>query len=364
MSGKQNKFRVMLSEVFQANGLLITIFACVAIVFGGFTLIEAPERWWVAVALVAAVFTAIFLLITAAIVIKVLLSLAVLLFTAAFAFQGGATLDPNSSGAFIWLFGTFMVYFGCLAISYLIPSGQSRWSILILTEFTYFVGVFILTMLELSLSWTAAAGIVTAFVFYGVIYRFGSRSRTAEADMPTNVISDTLDYSIPRAAELSGFKSRALTKGDKKAFIVWGERAYLIYPVKLDQSLGVIGRKRLQLSYRGKNVNPWLRYLNFVLLPNRKARGADIMLVLADTSNANGGEVKTIGVSVPDSKAVVPVGIIPGKLLLSRDEPALTKALSQLDSAFSDFTDDLSEKQKQALEDFGDPKETIEDEAK
>jgi Ca2+/Na+ antiporter len=364
MSSKQSKLRVMLSEVFQANGLLITIFTCVAIVFGGFTLIESPERWWVAVVLVGAVFAAIFLLINATIVIKVLLSLAVLLLTAAFAFQGGATLDPNDSGAFIWLFGTFVVYFGSLAISYLISSGQSRWSILILTEFAYFVGVFVLTMLGLSLTWTAAAGILTAFVFFGLVYRFGSRSRTAEDDMPQNVVSEVLDYSLPRAAAFAGLKTRRLADGDKKAFIVWSDRAYLIYPVKLEQALGSIGRKKVQLSYKGKSVNPWLRHLNFTLIPHRKSRGADIMLVLADTSNANGTEAKTIGVSVPDSKAVVPVGIIPGKLLLSRDEPALKKALMQLEPNFADFTDALSEKQKQALEDFGDAKDIVEDEAK
>lgn len=364
MSIKQSKFRVMLSEVFQANGLLITIFACVAIVFGGFTLIESPERWWIAVLLVAGVFASIFLLINAAIVIKVILSLVALTLSAAFAFQTGATLEPSTSGAFVWLFGTVIVYFGSLAISYLVPSGQSRWSILILTQFGYFVGVFVLAMAGLSLAWTAAAGIVTAFVFYGVVYRFGSRSRTAETNMPQNVISDTLDYSIPKAAEFAGLKSRPFAKSDKKAFIVWGDRAYLIYPVKLDQALGMIGRKHIQLSYLSKSVNPWLRYLNFTLIPRRKARGADILLVLADTSNANGGEAKTIGVSIPDSKAVVPVGIIPGKLLLSRDEPALRKALSQLDPAFADFADDLSEKQKQALEDFGDAKDDVEDSAK
>lgn len=367
MSTKESKFRVMLSEVFQANGLLITIFVCVAVVLGGFTLVEAPDKWWIAVLLAFGVFAGIFLLVNVAIVIKIAISLGVLMLTGAFAFQGGVTLDPSSSGAFIWMFGTLVVYFGSLAISYLIPSGQSRWSILILIEFGYFVGVFALTMLGLSLSWTAVAGILTAFVCYAVLFRFGARSRTAEANMPQNVISDTLDYSIPKAADFMGMQTRSLINGDKKAYLVWDERAYLIYPVKLEQGLGAIGRKTVQLSYKGKNINPWLRHLNFTLIPNRKARGADILLVLADTSNANGTEPKTIGVSIPDSKAVVPVGIIPGRLLLSRDDPALKKALSLLDTSFGDFTDDLTVKQIQALNDFGQTKnnaDKVEDEAK
>ena len=353
MVNNPSKFKVMVSEVLQANGLLITIFICVAIVLSGFTLITAPQRWWIVVLLVLAVFVGVFFLINAAVVIKIAISLVILAFTIAFSFQTGATLEPSTSGAFIWLFGTIVVYFGCLAISYLIPSGQSRWSVLILIELIYFIGVFALTASSLSLVWTAAAGILTAFVLYALMFRFGARSRTAESNMPQNVVSDTLDYSVEKAAAYVGLETRTLTKDGKKFYLVWAERAYLIYPIELNQAFGMIGKKNLQLSYGQKSVNPWLRYLNFALLPNRKARGADILLVLADTSNANGQEPRTIGVVIPDSKAVIPVGVMPSKLLLSRDEPALKKALSKLESSFEEFVDPLTEKQKKALNDFG-----------
>lgn len=353
MAQRQNKLKVLISEVLQANGLLITIFLCIAIVLGGYTLIESPQHWWIALLLVAGVFAGVFLLINAAIVIKVAISLIVLAFTAAFSFQLGATIEPSTSGAFVWLFGTFVVYFGCLAISYLIPSGQSRWTVLILIELGYFAGVLALSAFSLALTWTAAAGILTAFVFYVLLFRFGSRSRTAESNMPQNFIDERLDSGIQKAATYAGLHSRPLTKGDKKFYIVWGERAYLIYPAKLEQAFGVIGRRKLQLSYKRKSVNPWLRYLNFFLLPTRKARGADILLVIADTSDGNGKEIKTIGVSIPDSKAVVPVGIIPSRLLLSNDEVAFKHAFAELDSSFEDFVDVLTEKQQRALEDFG-----------
>lgn len=364
MANTQSRFRVMLSETFQANGLLITVFACVAIVLGGFTLIEAPERWWLVLLLVFCFFLAIFLLINAAVVIKMVISLVVMLLSAAFAFQAGATLEPSTSGAFVWLFATFVVYFGSLAISYLIPSGQSRWSILILTTAFYYVAVFSVSAAGLSLSLTAGAAALTAFAFYGLVFRFGSRSRTAEESMPVNETSAVLDYSIPSASTLVGLQSRKLVKGDKNFFVVWGDRAYIIYPVKLEQAFGVTGKKHIQLSYKGKGINPWLRYLSFTLNLSRKGRGADMLLVLADTTNANGAVAKVIGVSLPDSKAVVPVGIMPSKLLMSRDEPALKKALAGLESSFDDFADRLSEKQKHALSDFGDAENNVEAEAK
>lgn len=364
MSNTHGKLRSLMSEVFQTNGLLITIFACVAIVISGFTLIEAPERWWIVLLLVAGVFIGVFVLINAAIVIKVLASLAVLVFTTAFSFQLGATIDPNGSGAFIWLFSTLIVYFGSLAVSYTVPSGQSRWSVLILTEFAYFVSVVLIAGAGLSLSWTAGAAAVTAIVFYFVVYRFGARSRTVSDSMPQHIHNEAIEYSVQKAAELAGLQARPVNHFDDEMHLVWGDRAYLLYPVKLEQAFGTIGRKNVQLSYKGKSINPWLRSLNFTHIPRRKARGADMLLVLVDLDNRNGAEIKTIGVTVPDSKAVVPVGMMPGKLLSSTDEPALKKALQRLDSSFMEHVDDLTPKQKKALEDFGNYEVKEEDAAK
>lgn len=364
MSNTHGKLRSLMSEVFQTNGLLITIFTCAAIVLSGFTLIEAPERWWIVLLLVAGVFIGVFLLINAAIVIKVLASLAVLVFTTAFSFQIGATIDPNGSGAFIWLFCTLIVYFGSLSVSYLVASGQSRWSVLILTEFAYFVSVLLIAGAGLSLAWTAGAAAVTAIVFYFVVYRFGARSRTVAEAMPQHVRSEALESGVQKAAKLAGLQARPVTHLDDEMHLVWSDRAYLLYPVKLDQALGIIGKKRVELSYKGKSINPWLRSLNFTHIPRRKARGADMLLVLVDVDNRNGAEAKTIGVSIPDSKAQVPVGIMPGKLLSSTDEPALKKALQRLDSSFMEFVDDLTPKQKQALEDFGNYEVKEEDAAK
>lgn len=356
MAERRGKLAGTLSSVFQANGMLITIAICATVILGGITLIESPANWWIPLALVAAVTILVFLLINARIVVKSSISVLILLLSAGFGFQLGATMDPNGSGAFIWLFGAFVAYFGSLAVSYLIPSGQSRWSVLIFVEILYFFAVAVLGLSGLLVSAVAAATALTSIAVFFLVFRFGARSRTASEAMPKHHYSDDFEEGVRRAAEYSNLNIRPSEYAEERSFLVWDDRSYLLYPVELEQAFGVIGRRHSQLSYKGKSINPWLRSLAFSYPPRRKARGADILLILVDVNNKNGSDFKTIGVTVPDSKAVVPVGIMPGKLLRSDDEPALRKALSKLDSHFKDHVDDLTPKQKQALNDFGDAK--------
>ena len=128
----------------------------------------------------------------------------------------------------------------------------------------------------------------------------------------------------------------------------------MLYPIRMEQAFGVMGRRHQQLSYKEHPINSWLRSLSFMKNPYFKSRGAETLLVLVDMDNANGKETKTIGVSVADSKRVVPVGIMPGKLLKSEDEKALQKALASLDENFESFVTDLTPKQQTALSNFGD----------
>lgn len=358
MAKTHSKLAVRMSNIFQANGLLITIAAVAVIVFGGVTLINNPDRWWIVTLLVLGLFVGIFLLFNAAVVLKVSMSVLFTVIYGAFAFQIGLTLEPNTSGGFIWLFSTLAVFFGSIAISYLIPSGQSRWSILILIQTIYFVGVFLLTGLSLSLSLVAGAGALTAIILYFIIFRFGFKSNFSDETMPDYYTDELLEYTVPLAAAHSNFDTRIIKKDDRTSYLVWEERAYLLLPVIIEQAFGVTGKRKPQLSYKGKPINSWLRYLVFKNIPQRKARGADIMLVLADVRNSNGTDPKVIGVTIPDTKAVIPVGVIPAKLLLSKDEPALKKALARLDTHFQEYADDLTEKQKASLEDFGDFTET------
>lgn len=356
MSKEHSKFAVRLNHAFQANGFLLTIAAVAIIIFGGVTLIVNPERWWVPALAVAGLFAAIFLLINAAAVVKSIFALFFTLVASAFAFQIALSVEPGTSGAFVWMFITVAVAFGSLAISYLIPSGQSRWSVLVIVQIIFFLGTAFAIESGLTVTLASVAMGATSLVVYFLIYRFGRRSGFNPDRVPQIYVNKQLDGDLTIAAAYSNMDTYPIVSEDETKYLVWDDRAYLIIPVKLEEPFAVGGGKRKQLTYMGKPINPWLRYILFTQVPYRKAAGADIMLVLADMTGKNGNKPKVIGVSTPDSKAVVPVGVFPLKTLPNPDENYLKKAFRSFEGAFSLYADPLTKKQIAALESFGKPR--------
>jgi len=357
MAVRSNEFVDSLVETLKANGRLLTIFAVSAIIIGGITLVEYPENWWISLAAVVGFFLVIFVFINARVLIKSIVATALTLVLAGVAFNLGAASEPYGPGAFVWLFGHFIVYFLSLALSYFLPSGQSRWTSIGLAVTLYFGLTWALAAELGTLVAPAAVSILIAVGFFVLIYLYGGQTRFSPKKMPEPFSSDNLTKNIEKSAEFSGFEVRPIVTKEDTSFLVWGERAYVLYPVKLEQALGIIGKKKsVRLSYKGKSINEWLRYLSFTKNPHFKARGAETMLVLLDMNNTNGKDFKVIGVSMPDTKAITPVGIMPGKLLLANEDAALKKALAHFDSFYQGYVTDLNEKQKVALTRFGAPK--------
>lgn len=353
MAKRENEFILNLKETLKANGRLLTIFGVAAIVIGGVTLVQYPQNWWIALLAVTGFFAALFLFINARAVIKMAVTVLLTLVLAGISFNLGSLVDPLGVGAFIWLFGHIIVFFLTLSVSYFLPSGQSRWTTISLTEIIYFSGTWLLIALTETVTAPAAVDILIAVGVFVLIYTFGSKSRFAAKRMPKTFDEPGLQDRMVKAADYADLKIHKLEAKEDSSYLVWNERAYILHPVVMEQAFGFVGKRKPKLSYQGKSINAWLRYLSFTKNPYFKSRGAETMLVLIDVNNANGKEPKTIGVTLPDSKALVPVGIIAGKLLKSDDEKALQKALLNLDVQFQEFVKDLTPKQKDALDKFG-----------
>ena len=353
MSKQTSSLKQQLIDTVQTNGTLVTAFAALAIFIGGIAIIENPANWWIALLSIAGAFIGVFVLINAVAVIKFAITTLVLIMTSAFAFQSGVLIDSSGPGAFFWMGGTWLLFFASLSVSYFIPSSSSRWNLLTFILIAYFVMVFTLSA-GLSLSAVALASIPTLTLVYALLYRFGVKSIVKEQAMPQNFKDSKLAEAVASAAAYQELEARPHNAKHKETFIVWSDKAYLLYPVSMEQAFGMGGtKKRQQLFYKGKPINNWLRSIAFSLAPTQKARGASIMLVLLDMKNANGKDPKVLGVTMPDSKAVVPVGVFPGKLLTTLDEAALKAALSGFEEAFSEFNDPLKPKQITALSEFG-----------
>lgn len=353
MAKRENEFILNLKETLKANGRLLTIFGVAAIVISGITLVEYPQNWWIALLSVTGFFLALFLFINARAVIKMAITVLLTLVLAGIAFNLAALADPLGVGAFIWLFGHLIVFFLTLSLSYFLPSGQSRWTTIAVTEVIYFSGTWLLIALSQAVTASAAVAILISIGIFVLLYTFGSKSRFTGKKMPKTFDEPGLGDRIAKAAEYADLKVHKLESKEDSSYLVWNERAYILHPVAMEQAFGFVGKRKPKLSYQGKSINAWLRYLSFTKNPYFKSRGAETMLILVDVNNANGKESKTIGVTLPDSKALVPVGIIAGKLLKSDDEKALRKALLNLDVQFQEFVKDLTPKQKDALDKFG-----------
>lgn len=343
-------------DITKSSGKLLTAFAVVAILVGGMTLVENPSYWWVSLLIVAGFFLLIFVMVNARVFVKIVLSTVLMLVLAGVSFYATSFLDSESSGSLIFLSGFFAVFFLGLAISYFMPSGQSRWTALAWTEIFYFLltwtGILLLNLILLP----ALIFVPVSLGIFVLFYLFGPGSHYPVEKMPKNFREEALTKRIEKAATAAGMEVRSFEDKEESSYLLWGQRAYMLYPILMDQAFGIIGRHKTQLSYGGKPINSWLRHLSFVKNPFYKAKKADILLVLLDYNNSNGSQVKVIGVSMPDTKNVVPVAVFPAKLLKSSEPKALSKVFAQLDKNLENYVDDLNDKQKEALAKFANHK--------
>lgn len=364
MAKKNTGFLFTLRETLVNNGRVLTPLAAIAIIVGGIALVESPEKWWITLIAFASFFVIVFFFINARALVKSILAIGVTILLAGFAFTIGSAVEPLGSGAFVWFFGHLLVFSAALSVSYFIPSGQSRWTTIGLSVLLYFFLTWGLAILMNALLLPALLSILVSLGAFMLMYTFGSKSRFNEKKMPKAYESESLESNLSMAAEAAGLEFRAVRKKKEVSYVLWGERGYVLYPVDLQSGFHLTGkRNNVRLAYNDKDINPWLRQLSFTKIPYFKSRGADLMLVLLDVNGRNGSTGKTIGVTLPDSKAVTPVGVFPAKALKSKNEAEVKTALLKFDNTYKEYVDQLTEKQLESLSDFGasdDKKEEVE----
>lgn len=350
-------------DTLKQNGGMFTIFAVILICISGITLVENPSNWWVTVASLFAFFVTIFLYMNARVFIKVgIASVATILFSS-FAFKIGSYADPNGTGGLVWMCAVLFLFFVCLAFSYLVSSGRSRWGSLIGTQIVAFGATYLTSVTLENVLLGTLAGLIIGLSNFFVIFKLSGASRFSKSGTPTNSLTEEFIASVSIAANENAMDSFVIAgrKPETGSVVIWREKAYLLHPVVMDRAFTAVGRKADKLGYNRKNVNPWLINVSFQETPVWKSRGANIMTVLVDLKNANGNAPRVIGVSLPDTKRKLPVGILPGKMLQSNNPDKLRKAFELLEDEFGDFTKSITEKQNAALSRFGVPVKIEED---
>lgn len=338
--------------MFLRHGGIFTAFAVVFILLSGITLINNPANWWMIALVVVALFFTIFLFLNARVIIKSTIAIVMTIMLSSFGFSIGAMADPYSQGAIVWSMATLFMFFAGLSLSYLIPSGRSRWGSVMVAQILFFTVTATGSIATGDVMISVVFGVIFGLIGFSVLHFLTGASRSQREHMPLNVVNDRIREKLAEGAEKAGFDVVDLSdpETDRGALLVWREQAYLLYPVEMEQSFSIIGRrKKTQLGYKKRAVNPWLLHVAFKETPAWRARGADIMTVLIDIHGNNGGDAKVIGAALPDTKKVLPVGVLPGRILKNNDAPP-EKLFDNLNQEFHEFVEPLTDKQRTALD--------------
>lgn len=349
MAEKPKYFDEIKETVLKQNGGLFTIFAIALIVGSGITLVDDPSRWWISLLAIGFFCLVIFLFINARVIIKSIISIIIVLLEASYAFKIGVLYDPTEMIGSLWLFAILFTFFTCLSISYILPSNSSRWGVATIATFISFSTTLILLGAFEDNRISILIGVITAITIFVLWYRWGSKSFYSQKNMPVIDFEEEF-YDFYDEVTKNAWGVKPITKkGEIKAALVWNDtKAFVVTTVHLEQKLGLSGRKKMYLSYKGKNINPWLLAQAFTLVPHWRLKNADILLVFLDRKNKNGLKSKVIGVEVPDSNRKLPVGIYPAKNFI--DKRKYTALLENMSKEFDEFIIDLNDSQRDALD--------------
>lgn len=359
MARKRSFLGEDVTEMLRRNGGLFTVFTVLLIVATGIAIIDRPDRWWLSAAAIVVLGLVVFLFMNARVLVKATVAILLVLVMGSYGFRLGALMDPTGVSGTIWMTSLYSIFFGCLAGSFMWPSGKSRWGVLTASTVFGFASTFVMATFNIQTELAIFLGsVITVSVFF-LWYRYGKSARFKADKMPIISMSEELAESLKNAAIESGRGGwhRKSKRGDSVVF--WNEEsAFQLVGVHMDQKFAAGGRKAQYLTYFERNINPWLLDLAYKMSPSWKTRRADIMLVMLDFENKNGSEPRVIGVNLPDSRKKIPVGILPAKHLLS--DSKRDKLLTRVEEEFGDFVTELSESQLFALDSFLPEEESVE----
>lgn len=336
-------------ELLARNGRLVTAFSVVFILLTGFVLIEDPSKWYLPAIGVIVTFIAFFIFANARVAIKIIAAAFLLLGVSSLSYQIGLLIDPYSTGPLLWFFSFPFVFFVSLAYSYIHVQSRSRWGVMSLALIAAFVTSYITAFGTMNPHFAALSSTVMGLGVFVVFYSFTRKTNYQAKNMPINSTLPEITDDLLKDADDHDWLLRNLTQDNEGHYLVWDERAYLLYPIHMDEAFSIIGtKKKIGLGYKGKTINPWLIDTIYNNIPFWKSRKADITVVLLDLNNANGRTPRTIGVTLPDTKKVAAVGVMPSKQLLS-NKPKQKSFLDRIDQEFAEYGEPLTDKQFDAL---------------
>lgn len=352
--------KASLIEAIKEHGTWFTISAVGFILIFGLVLINDPSKWWTGLAAAAGLSALLFAAANGRVVLKAIGSLFVLALTMTGATMVGSLVATVPLYGLSWPIYQLAAYLCALAFSYVVYSGRGRWTYLGLMSVSQFILTAFLVIINADPHLSILVASVISLGGFIAAYLFNGKTRVSHV-MPESGFTKELAEAVFKSAENKNLSVRIVpAKGSIDShFIIYGDKAIAIYPINMQQALGSVGKRRVQLSYMGKSINPWLLRLAFLTSPSWKAKGASPALVLADIKRKNGAEAKVIGVSLPDSKRKAVVGIMPAPAL-RMDRPSYgDKLIADAFDLMSPYAAILSDKQKEALGKVGFAKEDL-----
>lgn len=352
--------KASLIEAIKEHGTWFTISAVGFILIFGLVLINDPSKWWTGLAVAAGLSALLFAAANGRVVLKAIGSLFVLALTMSGATMVGSLVATVPLYGLSWPIYQLAVYLCALAFSYVVYSGRGRWTYLGFMSVSQFLLTTVMVIINADPHLSILVASVISLVGFIAAYLFNGKTRVSHV-MPEGGFTKELAEAVFKSAESKKLSVKIVpAKGSIDShFIVYGDKAVAIYPVNMQQALGSVGKRRVQLSYMGKSINPWLLRLAFLTSPSWKAKGASPALVLADIKRKNGAEPKVIGVSLPDSKRQAVVGIMPAPALRMDRASYGDKLIDDAFTLMGAYAPPLSDKQKDALGKVGFAKEDL-----
>lgn len=344
-------------ETFRENGRILTTFAVILIVVSGISIVDNPDRWWITPSAILLFLTTIFLFMNARTFVKIVFVIIMNLFLSVFAFQAGSYIAPTTGGGLLWMASTMFIFFALLSFSYITHSGKSRWGTLGISSIIGFITTYLLSITGMNMLASAIIGVFASTIHFVFFYKFTTRTQYKKSLMPTNHMTTDIKNHIRQGLSNYGWKNTEWNIDEEKntgGIITWKEKAYLLYPIFMESEFTMTGKRAstLHLGYKDHNITQWLSDIVFTNIPSWITRGAPMTLVLLDMNNANGQKPHVIGVSQPDTKRKIPVGIVPAKNILQQSK-AMNNILTNIEKEIDIFTKPLNKKQEYALSRIG-----------
>lgn len=342
-----------LIETTSRNWVLLSTISAVFVVLTGAVLLTNPSQVWKPITLLIVALGAYYSFYNAPGILKGLLSFILLVAISSMTTSAAILYDPYSNNHLLVMVAFYFSFFMWLFVTYLKPRPKSRWGSLNAGLLTAGFASYVAGFTTLSGVVAAITAVVTFSLIFALNYFLSAQGRLNRDSMPINVIDEQSWNGLKEEAEYRNFTlSRNSKKGSERILAFNNRRAFMLIPVYMDQpfKMDIFSKKRNGMTYNGKRIAPYLVDIIYNARPKGKTKGADILPVLLDLKDANGGIPRVIKVALPNTKKFGIVAIVPAKYLReSKTSNGIPNVLYYLEEELGEHVDKLDVSQKEAL---------------